>query len=68
MTLTPAQLARIRRDYFEWQSTPVPPCGIPHGHPYNPCLAERDDRGWLECVNCGQRLRPQLTTGTGETS
>lgn len=53
------EMDRIREDFFRWRTTPAP-CGISHVHPYNPCLAERED-GWLMCINCGLRQRFEIT-------
>jgi hypothetical protein len=52
------QRERIRRAYARWRETTAP-CGIPHEHPYNPCLPEEAE-GRLECLTCGLRQRLEL--------
>ncbi len=58
--LTPEQVARIEMRYRRWHGT-LPPCGISHLHPYNPCLAEDwDGDGKLRCLTCGLKQRLEL--------
>jgi hypothetical protein len=57
MTPTPEQLEQMRHDQREWQAQPLPPCGIPHDDPYNPCMPERDDFRGLWCALCGRELK-----------
>jgi hypothetical protein len=47
---------------WRWLTT-LAPCRIPHEDLYNPCLPENSG-GWLSCVTCGLRQRPELTTRT----
>ena len=51
--LTPEQIAAAERGYRRWHGT-LPPCGISHLHPCNPCLAEDWD-GKLRCLTCGMK-------------
>jgi hypothetical protein len=58
MRLTSEQMEQVRRDYRRWLGT-VPPCGIPHEHPFNPCLPQEEgENRRLQCLTCGlwQRL------------
>jgi hypothetical protein len=57
--LTPEQIARILEDKRRWEQAPAP-CGVPHSHPFNPCLPERDG-GLLWCATCGRDQRLELT-------
>jgi hypothetical protein len=53
--LTPEQVEKIYQTYRRWLTT-LPPCGIEHFHPYNPCLAEDwEGDGKLRCLTCGLR-------------
>lgn len=61
--LTEAQLEQVRRNYWQWRSSVVPPCGISHSDVYNPCQPERDERG-LRCATCGLRQRLALEART----
>lgn len=61
--LTPAQLEQARTVFRQWRGS-LPPCGISDVDIYNPCLPERFE-GWLECVNCGLRQRPELEASGG---
>ena len=62
MRPTAEQITRILAMKREWESGP-PPCGISHVDIYNPCLPERDERGWLFCCTCGMSRRPAITAG-----
>lgn len=58
MKLTPGQTERIRQAWARWRGA-LAPCGIPHEHPFNPCLPGEFD-GRLTCLTCGLRQRLEL--------
>lgn len=60
--LTPEQIAEILATQRAWEEG-SPPCQIPHFHPFNPCLPQREDDGKLHCCTCGLQQRKAITRG-----
>jgi hypothetical protein len=55
-----SDLTAIRDRMRRWLSAPAP-CEISHEDPFNPCLPEDGDDGWLTCLTCFRRQQPALT-------